>query len=265
MSRIFFLSILVLILVSPVYGETMMRADSILKGEFVRYELDGTVMEGYLVYDANSTEKRPGVLVIHEWMGIGEYSIFRAEELAKAGYIAFAADIYGVDVRPTNYEETAQAAGTMYANRELLRARANAALDVLKSSEYCDADRVAAIGYCFGGSTALELARSGADITGIVSFHGGLKTDMPGLENFDGKILICHGADDPHVTPVDVAGFEEEARQAGIDYQIIFYGGAVHSFTNPGAGDDPSRGAAYNANADRRSWIAMINFFNEIF
>lgn len=182
------------------------------------------------------------------------------------GYVAFAADIYGVDVRPTTMEESAAAAGAMRADRFLLRDRVNAALDVLKSQLMVDPTRIAAIGYCFGGTTVLELARSGADIQGVVSFHGGLSSPTPDdMENFAGKILVCHGADDPNVGPDEVMAFQEECRSAMVDWQMIFYGGAVHGFTNPDNGNDNSTGVAYHAKADHRSWQAMIDFFNEIF
>src|SRR5262249_14021506 len=148
----------------------------------------------------------------------------------------------------------------------LMRARALAGLDVLLKQERTDPKRVAAIGYCFGGTTVLELARGGADIAGVVSFHGDLATPTPeDAKNIKGKVLACHGADDPFVTPDVVAKFEDEMRKAGVHWQLIAYGDAVHSFTNPGAGDDKSRGAAYNAKADHRSWDAMKQLFAEIF
>ena len=141
-----------------------------------------------------------------------------------------------------------------------------AALDVLRSQPQCDPKRIAAIGYCFGGTCVLELARSGADVLGVVSFHGGLSTANPAdAKNIHGKVLVLHGGDDPHVPPKEVEAFEEEMRAAGVDWQLVAYGGAVHAFTNPAAGNDKSRGAAYNATADRRSWEAMRVFLTEIF
>jgi dienelactone hydrolase len=180
--------------------------------------------------------------------------------------VAFAVDMYGKGIRPQSPAEASKQAGIYRGDRDLMRRRVTAGLDVLRSNELCDVERVAAIGYCFGGGTALELARSGADIAGVVSFHGNLDTPDPKIaENVKCKILVCHGADDPHVPFEQVKGFIDEMSSAGVDYQFIAYSGAVHSFTNPGSGDDPSRGAAYNETADRRSWRHMKMFFDELF
>jgi dienelactone hydrolase len=260
MSRTYLTLAALIILLNPTSAYAEMYSET------VTYELDGVVMEGYLVYDASLEGVRPGVLVVHEWMGINDYARNRATQLAELGYIAFAADIYGVDVRPTTMEEAAQASGAMLADRQLLRGRVNAALDVLRSNELTDPDRIAAIGYCFGGAVVLELARSGADVRGVVTFHGDLATPTPeDMANFQGSILACHGADDPYVTSDDVLAFIDECRNAGIDYEVNIYGNAVHGFTNPANGSDPSVGVAYNPIADHRSWLAMRNFFDEIF
>ena len=147
----------------------------------------------------------------------------------------------------------------------MLRARVNAALDVLEKQPQVDTKRVAAIGYCFGGTTVLELARSGADIAGIVTFHGGLDAPTRDAKNIKCKVLICHGADDPYVPATDVTALQDELRTAKVDWQMIYYSGAVHSFTRVSAGNDNSKGAAYNEHADKRSWEAMKDFFAEIF
>ena len=148
----------------------------------------------------------------------------------------------------------------------LLRARVNAALRTLRKEPHVDPERVAAIGYCFGGTTVLELARSGAEIAGVVSFHGGLDTPNPAdAKSIRCKLLVLHGADDPNVPPSQVAAFESEMTTAGVDWQLIKYSGAVHAFTNPEAGHDNSKGAAYNERAAKRSWEAMKVFFAEIF
>ena len=148
----------------------------------------------------------------------------------------------------------------------MIRARANAGLDTLAASPLVDTSRLAVIGYCFGGTAALELARSGANLLGTVSFHGGLDTPNPAdARNIRGKVLALHGADDPHVPPEQVAAFQQEMRQAKVDWEMVYYGGAVHAFTNPDSGNDPSKGVAYNAEADRRSWEEMKLFFAEIF
>ena len=206
------------------------------------------------------------MLVIHDWTGVGPYAEKRVQQLAELGYIALAADIYGKGVRPAGMDEAADLANRYKADRPLLRSRADAGLRALQANSLVDTKRIAAIGYCFGGTAALELARAGADIAGFVSFHGGLQTPTPDdAKNIKGKVLVLHGADDPHVPPNEVLAFEEEMRKARVDWQMIAYGGAVHSFTNPGAGDDPARGAAYNEKADLRSWGAMKDFFREIF
>jgi dienelactone hydrolase len=237
-----------------------------LRSEAVEYRDGDAVMEGYLVYDDAVTGKRPGVLVVHEWMGLNAYAKKRADQLAELGYIAFAADIYGKGIRPKDTSEAGQFAGKYKSDRKLLRSRVIAAFTVLKIHELTDRQKTAAIGYCFGGTTVLELARSGADVAGVVSFHGGLDTPAPGdAKNIKARVLAQHGADDPFVKAQEVAAFQEEMRNAGVDWYFISYGNAVHSFTNPDAGNDPKKGAAYNEKADKRSWKAMKSFFKEIF
>jgi dienelactone hydrolase len=240
-------------------------AQAAIHGETVEYKQDNAVLEGYLAYDDASQDKRPGVLVVHDWLGNGDYSKFRAEELAKLGYVAFAADIYGKGVRPKNAEEAAKVASIYKNDRSLMRARVQAALDVLKSNALVTPDKIAAIGYCFGGTTVLELARSGADIAGVVSFHGGLDTTQPATNSIKAKVLALHGADDPFVPSEQVQMFQKEMNDAGADWQMVYYSGAVHSFTRKDAGDDKSKGVAYNEKADHRSWQAMKDFFSEIF
>lgn len=237
-----------------------------LRSEAVEYRDGDAVMEGYLVYDDAKQGIRPGVLVVHEWMGLNDYAKRRADQLAGLGYIAFAADIYGKGIRPKDTTEAGQFAGKYRSDRKLLRSRVNAAFSVLNDQDLTDLKRTAAIGYCFGGTTVLELARSGADLSGVVSFHGALSTPAPGdAKNIKAKVLALHGADDPNVKPDEVAAFQEEMRNAGIDWYFVSYGNAVHSFTNPDAGNDPKKGAAYNEKADKRSWEAMKSFFREIF
>jgi dienelactone hydrolase len=237
-----------------------------IRTEMVTYRDGETVLEGYVAYDDAVAGARPGVLVVHQWMGLTDYEKKRCEMLAGLGYVAFAADIYGQGVRPANPGEAGKLAGQYKGDRALLRRRVNAALAQMKTMTQCDPARTAAMGYCFGGTTALELARSGAETLGVVSFHGALDTPAPAdAKNIRGKVLALHGADDPFVPAAQVAAFETEMREAKCDWQLVAYGGAVHSFTHWTAGTDNSKGAAYNEKADRRSWVAMKEFFAELF
>jgi dienelactone hydrolase len=232
----------------------------------VEYKQGDTVLEGLLAYDTAGPAKRPGVLVVHDWTGVGPYTKRRVEQLAKMGYVVFAADIYGKGVRPTNPKDAAATAGPYFKDRALVRARVNAAFQELEKQPNVEKGRIAAIGYCFGGMTVLELARSGAPVAGVVSFHGILGSPTPAdARNIKGKVLVLHGADDPYVPPEQVKGFEDEMNAARVDWQLDVYSDAVHAFTIPEAGSDKSKGSAYNARADRRSWKAMEDFFAEIF
>jgi len=231
----------------------------------IEYKQGDTILAGHLAYDDSLSGQRPGVLIVHQWLGVTDYEKQRAEQLAALGYVAFCADIYGKDNRPQSITEAGIEATKYKADRSLLRLRVNAGLAQLKKSERVDPQRVAAIGYCFGGTAVLELARSGATLNGVVSFHGGLDSPTPADgRNIKCKILACHGGDDPFVPAKDLAAFEDELRAANVDWQLIKYGGAVHSFTQPLANDHPP-GAKYNERADQRSWQDMKQFFAEIF
>lgn len=237
-----------------------------VKTKTIEYRQGDATLEGVLAWDDATTAKRPGILVVHDWMGVGPFAIAQAERLAGQGYVAFAADIYGKGVRPKDAKEAGEQAGKYRADRALLRARAAAGLAELRRSALVDGPKVAAIGYCFGGGTVLELARGGADLAGVVSFHGNLDTpNAADARNIKAKILALHGADDPYVPAEQVAAFEKEMRDAKVDWQLIAYGGAVHAFTNPSAGTDTSKGAAYDERAARRAWSAMEQLFGEIF
>jgi dienelactone hydrolase len=236
------------------------------KGKDVDYKHGEVALRGYLACDESVSEKRPGVLVVHEWWGLGDYEKSRAEQLEKLGYVAFALDMYGAGIKTNDPAEAGKYAGALKGDRKLMRARAEAGLEILKSNPHVDATRLAAIGYCFGGTTVLELARGGAPLAGVVSFHGDLGTPNPDdAKAFKGKVLVCNGGDDGFVTQKDITAFEDEMRKAGIDWQFISYGGAVHAFTNPEADKHGIKGIGYNAAADRRSWDAMKTFFGEIF
>jgi dienelactone hydrolase len=254
------LSLLMLGLILPTI------AGAVLHQQTVEYRQGATVLSGYLAYDDSFAGLRPAVLVFHHWMGIDQYIKDRTDQLARMGYVAFAADIYGKGVRPTNSTEAGNLAGKYRNDRLLMRGRAQAALDTLRRMPHVDTKRIAAIGYCFGGGVALELARSGADIAGVVSFHGTLDTPHPeDAKNIKAKVLVMQGTDDPVAPLKQIGALEDEMRNGGVDYQIVLFGGAVHSFSMPMAGNDPKTGNAYNPEADRRSWQAMKDFFADVF
>lgn len=232
----------------------------------IEYSIDGVAHLGFAAFDDALEGRRPGILVIHEWKGISDHVKESCRRLAELGYFAFAADIYGKSVRPDSNEEAAKLSGSYKKNRPLLRAKVLAGLEEMKKQTLVDPARTAAIGYCFGGTTVLELTRSGADVAGVVSFHGGLDSPTPGdAKNIRGKVLVLHGAIDPHVPDSEVAAFMGEMRDAKVDWQLVHYGNAVHSFTSPAAGDDPSRGSAYHKLTAQRSWNAMKSFLDELF
>ena len=237
-----------------------------LRTQPVDYRDGSTVLEGYLAVKKGLEGKQPGVLVVPDWMGLKKPYMDITDKLADMGYVAFAADIYGKGIRPANGQEAAAEATKYKTDRKMLRQRVLAGLEKLKKNPNVDQNRIAAIGYCFGGTTVLELARSGAPVAGIVTFHGGLDSPAPeDGKNIKGKVLILHGADDPFVKAADIAAFQEEMRKGNVDWQMIYYGDAVHSFTQPQAGADKSKGNAYNEKAAKRSWEAMKQFFHEIF
>lgn len=245
---------------------TASPAHAKVRTKLVEYKEGDTVLEGYLAWDDAAKGKRPGVLVVHAWMGLDDNARHRAEMLARLGYVAFAADIYGKGVRPKDAAEAGKLAGLYKGDRAKLRARVAAGLATLVAQPKVDATRTAAIGYCFGGTTVLELARSGAQVSGVVSFHGGLDSPTPADgKSIKARVLALHGAADPYVKPTDKAAFEAELAGANVDWQLVEYGGAVHCFTHADAGTDASKGCAYDAKADARSWAAMRAFFDELF
>jgi dienelactone hydrolase len=241
-------------------------ARAAIKTEVVEYRQGDAVLEGFVAYDDSVKTRRPGIVVVHQWKGLGDNERRRAVMLAELGYVAFAADIYGKGVRPSSPQEAGPLAGKYKNDRPLLRARVAAALDQLRGMPGVDGKKIAAIGYCFGGTTVLELARSGAEIAGVVSFHGALGTPAPGdAANIRCKVLALHGADDPFVPPAEVSAFENEMKAAKVDWQLVQYGGAVHSFTMWAEDGSFNAGSKYHKDADRRSWEAMRQFFAEIF
>jgi dienelactone hydrolase len=239
-----------------------------LHEETVAYAQDGNDLEGYLVYDGSNNGKMPGILIFHQWKGLSDYEKMRARMFAGLGYAVFCADIYGKGIRPEGVKEASGMATKfrMETGRKMIRNRALAALEKLKSYGFVDPEKIAAVGYCFGGGCALELARSGADIKGVITFHGNLDAQDPmDAKNIRAKILVLHGAADPNVPWKTVDAFRKEMDDAKVDWYLTAYGGAVHSFTQKEAGNDPSKGAAYNEKADMRSWQAGVDFLREIF
>lgn len=237
-----------------------------VKTKTVSYEYGGTTLKGYLAWDDSLTGKRPGVLVVHDFWGLNDYAKRRAEQLAGLGYVAFAADMYGDGKVGAHPDEARAMMAAVKKNLETWRGRAKAALATLKAQPNVDAARLAAIGYCFGGGTVLQLAYIGADLKAVVSFHGALSVpdstkDIPKTM----KLLILQGADDPYVTAETIQKLKAALEAGQVDYKFIAYPGAVHSFTVKEAGDDPKTGAAYNAQADKKSWEEMLKLFGDIF
>ena len=231
----------------------------------IGYSQDKTPLKGVWVPPpAGAKSPAPAILLFPDWMGVTPDAVDLAKRVSKWGYAVLVADMYGSGKRPKNAQEAGKLSAAMKGDVPLLRKRALAALAVLKTQGGIDTNKVAAMGFCFGGTTTLELARSGAALKGVVSVHGALNTPLPeDAKKIRGKILVLHGAEDPHVPPEQVQNFMDEMRAAQTDWHMTFYGGAVHAFTNPKAGLDPKQGAAYNAKADRRAFEAMKDFFAE--
>jgi dienelactone hydrolase len=231
----------------------------------VEYSSNGDVMEGYIAYDDAVTSPRGGIIIVSDWMGLRQFTKDKANDLAKQGYVVLAADVYGKGISPANADEAKQLANKYKSDRPLLRARIQAAYDKLTSMKQVDAKKILVMGYCFGGTTALELARSGVPLVGTVTFHGGLSNPTPeNANNIHGRVLVLHGADDPFVPPAEVKAFKDEMKKAGVDIRFVAYSGAVHAFAVPTAGNDPSKGAAYNEQADKLSWMEFENFLSEV-
>lgn len=240
-------------------------ASAAIKIEPVQYADGQQKLEGFIVYDDAATGKHPGVVIYHQWMGITDHEKDFARQLAERGHVAFVADVYGKGERPADRAEAAKFAGRFKDDRALLRRRVNLGLEQLKRHERVDGTNTAALGFCFGGTASLELARSGADVDGVISFHGGLATPTPqDARNIKGKVLVLHGAADPFVPVEEVLAFGKEMHEAGVDWHMVAYGDAVHSFTQKSAGDNAASGSAYNEAADRRSRQQMRMFLGEL-
>lgn len=236
-----------------------------MKAESLEYKDGDVTLKGFVALDDQSDHKRPGILVMPEAFGLGKQAKDRALRLASLGYAALAGDPYGNGLEVSDLEEAIKHAGAIRADTTKFRQRIRAGLDTLAALPQVDTDRLAVIGYCMGGTCSLEMARDGAPLKGVISFHGALETERPAESGkVQAKILVCHGADDPFVPVEQLNAFEAEMTKAGVNWQVISYGNTVHSFTNPEA-DGSIEGICYNKQSDERSWKAMRAFFDEIF
>ena len=229
-------------------------------------DAEGTPLEGYIVYDDKFSGQRPGVIVIHEWRGLTDYTYRRSTMLAELGYVAFAADIYGKGIHLKTVPEWLNEIAVFKGDRPLYRQRTRAAYQAFLNISQVDPGRIGAIGYCFGGTGVIEMARDGLNLKGVVSFHGGLDgSPIAAGKSIKTKVLALCGTDDPYQSPADFMAFETQLRENKVDYEIVKYGHALHAFTDPGVDALNQTGAKYNALADARSWRAMKDFFEEIF
>lgn len=232
--------------------------------ERVVYKDGDTELEGIRSYDSAAVGKRPGVLLLHEWWGINDYMERRAKEYAALGYVAFVADLYGKGIRASSPDQAKKLSAPFYQDRSLFRRRAQAGLGVLVKDSLVDFEKLAALGYCFGGTAALELARSGVDLDGVIVFHGGLSNPAPAdAKNIKGAVLVMIGADDPFIPPAEREGFKNEMKSADIPLEYVEYPGAVHAFTNPGSDGYQLSGIAYNKAADTDSFKRSKEFLNQ--
>lgn len=232
----------------------------------VPYSHNDVKLVGFLAYDDAVEGKRPAVLVVHEWWGLNEYAKDRARQLAGLGYVAFAVDMYGEGRVTTHPQQASEWAKTITGNVSGWQDRADAGLEVLQKDPRADAERIAAIGYCFGGATVQQMAYSGAPLGGVVSFHGSLlpvREDQ--VERVSARILILHGASDPLIEEAQILNYVTAMEKSDLDWQMVFYGGAKHSFTNPDADKVGMDALGYSASADARSWAHMMVFFDEVF
>lgn len=233
----------------------------------IEYEVGGTTVRSVLVYDDAVATPRPGLVLVPNWMGANDAAVAKAKDIAGDKYVVLVADVYGKDLRPANPDEAGKAAMGMYGDRPALRARAAAALAQLKAqagSAPLDVARLGAIGFCFGGATVLEMARDGAGVAGVVSFHGNLSTSLPAEKGkVTAGVLVLNGADDTYVPAQQIADFQKEMTDAGADWQFVNYAGAVHCFAEPDANMGP--GCQYHERSAKRAFRLMDDFFAEQF
>ena len=239
-----------------------------LKEENITYTRDNINMNGYVVYNDDGKEKKPAVLVVHEWWGLNDYSKQRARELAYLGYVAMAVDMFGNGQTASSPDEAMKLAGPFYQNPQLTKTRLDAALSKLKTYPQVDTSNIAAIGYCYGGYAVLNAAKLGEPLKGVVSFHGNLSGVKPDKGLLKSKVLVLHGEADPIVKPEEVSQFKKQMDSIGADYSFKSYPNAKHAFTNPAADSVENKfhiGVGYNAEADRQSWNEMKDFLRGLF
>ena len=239
----------------------------VIKEENITYTADGKTFNAFVAYDENTKGKRPGILVIHEWWGLNDYPKMRARQLAELGYIAMAIDVYGNGKVAANPKEAQDLATPFYKEPQLGKTRLSAALKKLKTFSQTDANKIAAIGYCFGGSLVLNSAKLGENLNGVVSFHGGLAGVAPDKKLLKSKVLVCHGGNDKFVSQKEVDAFKHQMDSIGADYTFKVYPNATHAFTNPAAtktGKQFDMPIEYNAEADKNSWNDMKSFLNKV-
>ncbi|MEQ1532640.1 MAG: dienelactone hydrolase family protein [Sideroxydans sp.] len=260
MNKLLF-SLALLCLIAP-------SAHAAVQGEEVSYSANGTTMKGYIAYDDAVKGKRPAVLVVHEWWGHNDYARKRANMLAELGYVALAVDMYGDGKQAQHPDDAGKFATEVSKNKPMAKARFEAAMKVLRKNPHVDSHKLAAVGYCFGGSVVLNMARAGEDLKGVASFHGGLSTDAPAeAGKVKAQVRSFTGADDKMIPAAQVEAFKQEMEKAGVKYQAVVYPGAMHSFTNPAAdeyGKKFNMPLAYNAEADKDSWAQLQVFLADV-
>lgn len=251
-----------LVLISALF---MTNAMAKVHTQKVDYSSGDLKFEGFLAYDDSFKGNRPGMVIFHNWMGVTKETESKAIEFAKTGVIAFAGDIYGKGIRPKDTKEAGELATKYKSDRNLLRERVTLALNELLKQKHVDTKKIIATGYCFGGTSALELGRSGADLKGVISFHGGLSNPTPAdAKNFKGQVLVFHGGVDPYVPKEEVDLFLKEMNESKVNYDFISFSNTVHSFTEKAAGNDITKGAAYNAHADEQSFAMTKSFIQKL-